>query len=317
MPVTSRIAAGLVVGAGLGLAASCQPTSFACDEDTSCAGLEEGRCEPSGYCSVPDDDCPSGHRYAPHSGALSGQCVDAGGSDTGSTTPAESSGGTVVLDGTTTLPNPDTEDGSDSTTGPSSLVCPGVALIDDPFDARALDPDWWTTYEAEGVTFTLVDGELYFEAIDATGDYTGLVNLVPLPPVGFAAVELSTTPPEDAPAQAFFVLGSNDIYYGFVVEGSTLYSIYDSDADDDDRTINPYDPVAHRWLRMIVDAEEGTLVWEVSPDGLEWKPLDSEDQLDNDFDLSTAVMDFGAGVWDGPFSADPVATFGHARLCAL
>lgn len=313
----SRIGAGLVLGSGLGLAASCQPTSFACESDLGCAGLPDGRCEPSGYCSVPDQECDSGHRYAPHSGGLSEQCVEAGATGTGSTTAVSSSDETTLeLDGTTVSPpDPDLGGSSETDTGPPVMQCPGTLLIDEPFDEFPPHPSWWNLYENAGLEPSVIDGELYLEAVEAISAYTGIETAIALPAVGFATVELSTAPSSDAPAQAYLVIGA-DFYYGFFVEQDTLYT-FEEGADSLDRTINPYDPVEHRWLRLLFDADQRTLTWETSPDGIEWKQLDAEDQLDDAFDLTTAAIDLGAGVWDGPYSADPLATFEQALLCAL
>ncbi len=52
---------------------------FECSQDDQCTlGGVAGRCEPTGYCSLPDGDCPDGFRYvdqAPDS--LAGTCVGA------------------------------------------------------------------------------------------------------------------------------------------------------------------------------------------------------------------------------------------------
>ncbi len=39
----------------------------------------------------------------------------------------------------------------------------------------------------------------------------------------------------------------------------------------------PYDPVAHRWLRLRHDAARGQMNWDVSADGTAWTTLQSED----------------------------------------
>ena len=50
---------------------------FNCADDSQCAGQGEvGTCEPLGFCSFADGDCPSGQRYGEFSGELSGVCVD-------------------------------------------------------------------------------------------------------------------------------------------------------------------------------------------------------------------------------------------------
>lgn len=75
-------AAWLVVAAWLGGAiASCiEPRAYPCEEGGQCVldGVQ-GRCEPEGYCSYPDDDCDSGSRFEARApGELAGRCVEPG-----------------------------------------------------------------------------------------------------------------------------------------------------------------------------------------------------------------------------------------------
>ena len=72
--VGMRAAAG-----GLGMILGCLGTdAFLCESDEACQqGGVSGLCQPSGYCSFPDDECASGHRYGAHAGgSLSGTCVE-------------------------------------------------------------------------------------------------------------------------------------------------------------------------------------------------------------------------------------------------
>jgi len=107
-----------LVAFALGLIAACGLRStFACADDAACG--EGGTCQPEGWCSFPDDTCPSGQRFGDHSGdGLGGACVDAedtGGSevaddglDTGDAT-AEGGGSTSgALDTGGTMPLEDT-----------------------------------------------------------------------------------------------------------------------------------------------------------------------------------------------------------------
>ncbi len=50
---------------------------FECSDDDQCVlGGVAGRCEPSGYCSLPDGECPDGFRYVEEApDALAGRCV--------------------------------------------------------------------------------------------------------------------------------------------------------------------------------------------------------------------------------------------------
>lgn len=87
MPRLRRIASACVFA--LGLASACPSSTFTCSDDADCSGLSDGACEANGFCSVPDPDCPSKRRYAPHSGSLSNQCVDVEVADGGATGASE------------------------------------------------------------------------------------------------------------------------------------------------------------------------------------------------------------------------------------
>ncbi len=53
-------------------------TGTTCDDDKDCNLFNaQGRCEPTGYCSFPDETCASGQRYSPGAGEdLASTCVD-------------------------------------------------------------------------------------------------------------------------------------------------------------------------------------------------------------------------------------------------
>lgn len=76
--------------------------AYECDgDDAACAGAAGGRCEPTGYCSYPDPECPSGARYSEFAGAYANACTpDDGGdsSSTGSTSSAASESSTSTTD---------------------------------------------------------------------------------------------------------------------------------------------------------------------------------------------------------------------------
>lgn len=336
-----RIGAGLALGGGLGLAVSCGISSFTCESDQACEGLADGQCEPSGFCSVPDPACPgSGRRHAPHSGMLSGQCVSGGeaatGSDTGddhalgstggstgssagsSTGPDPSVGTTLPLDGSSTSGSP--PDGSSSSEGstgsepPPGIACRGPALVEEPFAALPLDPLVWGTYEGQGVTAEILGGELRFVAVESIGGYTGFYTTMPLPTVGRAGAELLAVPPSAAPAEAYVALGESGSSYGFSVSDGGLHTYYNNGMPGG-RTSRPYDPVAHRWLRLGFDKDQRSIEWETSPDAVVWQLVDEEPEVDAAFAIESAGLELGAGAWDGPVSADPLGAFGHAFVC--
>lgn len=90
--------AGLLLALGLGGALACiEPRGFPCEATDECVlGGVQGRCEPEGYCSYPDDDCDGGSRFESRApGELAGRCVgpSAGsGSGSGSGSDGESTG---------------------------------------------------------------------------------------------------------------------------------------------------------------------------------------------------------------------------------
>ena len=104
----------MAVGALLGASLGCVSGSvFQCEQAEDCHDHgTNGVCQPDGYCSFPDDTCPSGQRYGDLAGgSLAGQCVPtAGGTeDTGPLPGTDDSGddepgtSTIALDdGTTT-----------------------------------------------------------------------------------------------------------------------------------------------------------------------------------------------------------------------
>jgi hypothetical protein len=344
MSGAARIGAGLGLGWGLGLAASCGVSSFTCESDQACQGLADAQCEPSGFCSQPDPDClGSGRRYAPHSGALSGQCVSEGETVTGSTTstddalastgsstgPDPSVGTTLPLDGSSTSgppldgsstsgSPPDSSTSGEDPTGsepPPGVACRGPALVEEPFASLPLDPLVWSSYEGQGVTVELFAGELRFVAVETVGGYTGFYTAMPLPTVGRVGAELIGVPPSTAPAEAYVALSdSNNHGYGFSVYDGTLHTYYNNGMPFT-RTSEPYDPMAHRWLRIGFDMDQGTIEWETSPDASEWQLVDEELAIDVAFVIESADLEIGAGAWDGPVSADPLGAFGHAFVC--
>ncbi len=88
-----------ICGLGLTLllgAPSCAVRPFACDDTTQCRRSgRQGRCEPEGFCSYEDSDCPSGSRFSPNAhDSLADQCVeDDAAVDSTTTTGDDSTGG--------------------------------------------------------------------------------------------------------------------------------------------------------------------------------------------------------------------------------
>lgn len=155
----------LVVVVALAVTSCADAGAFMCETAADCAAAASGGlCEASGYCSFPDDACPSGRRYGSHApAALASMCVPADVADTSASDPTavegssndsiaddggdttsiggdtthaiddSSSGGgssvtlTTTLEGSTT--DMTSEDGGSSTTGPAPFEVEYVAVI--------------------------------------------------------------------------------------------------------------------------------------------------------------------------------------------
>ena len=120
---------------------------FHCEEDAQCTGVPGGRCEPSGVCSFPDPDCPTGRRYGEAATEqVAGDCVPvdqlgstgveagSGGGEastsSGSLTTSEASGTTQDSGGddstgSTSAASDSSSSGGSSTSGSSSTGDPG------------------------------------------------------------------------------------------------------------------------------------------------------------------------------------------------
>ena len=124
------------------------PSIFACSDSTQCAAEgAAGRCEATGFCSFPDDDCESGHRYGEFSGPLSETCVP---TDGGSTGVASSETSSTPVPGTVTG-DPDPPDASTSSSTGIPDESTTMPITSDPSSSSSstgepLDEDllaWW------------------------------------------------------------------------------------------------------------------------------------------------------------------------------
>ncbi len=137
----ARLAAALTVGGVLGVGDGCgDPGAFECDNDVECS---MGLCQPNGYCSFDEPNCPSGQIYGSHApDGLAGVCVPPPGEMTegpSTATTADSAAASSGGDDTTsspvatsgTEPGTDATDGTpgDSTTGPSEDSTTGAPAV--------------------------------------------------------------------------------------------------------------------------------------------------------------------------------------------
>lgn len=104
---------------------------FACDSNEECVLRGEmGVCQPSGFCSYPDETCDTHYRYEANAGdGLGGKCVEpiAGTSGPSTTTPGtEDSTGDETSDDDPSNTNPVTTDPTMETTGETGDTCGGA-----------------------------------------------------------------------------------------------------------------------------------------------------------------------------------------------
>jgi hypothetical protein len=324
----ARIGAGLALAMALGrVVAGCGPSSFACESDESCAGLPEGMCEANGHCSVPDEECVSGRRYAPHSGELSNRCVGEVETGTGSTQGSEGTLGdgeptsaadttpTPDGDGSTSMSEPDTTSGDPTVVEPPVMPCERQTIVDEPFDTLPLDPQAWQIFNNPGIAVNVIDGELRLVASEATLTYSSIGTAFGLPSAGSVVVELLAVPDPNLLAEAYLVLTELDVSYGFRVSEGKLELFYEEAFESLPVATLDHDPIEHRWLRLSFEQDSDFLAWESSPDAVGWQYL-ADIELDTGFDVPDATIHIGASaLGNEEITADPLAVFGHAFVC--
>lgn len=138
--------------------AGCAAGAFACTQSDECGS--GGLCEANGFCSFPDGECASGHRYGTHApSGIAGTCVEpvelttsgapSDGSSTGTTrgvTTLEGDGPTSAGESTSSTSTtasldttgvPSTDEGSSSGGGPTQI---GPIVIAEDLDDGAMWP---------------------------------------------------------------------------------------------------------------------------------------------------------------------------------
>jgi hypothetical protein len=296
-----------------------------------------GRCQPSGYCSFPDDACPSGQRYGDHAGgSLAGGCVDPSREDTGSSGGVSTSPVTTSTPTSTTSPpttgvdGPVTTEpvGESDTAGSSGTIGTGdddpgttgeparVVCWGDEFDDGTVDDAVWCVGLDPGITVDEADDHLRF-ALSPTEwgrgsalGYAATCDWFPL--LGAEATTEVVAVPQVSPhTEAFIELGNHDLRLGMGILGGELYAFVFDGNGYAGASWQPYEPAAHRYLR-VVGTEEG-LVAESSPDGVAWAHVFTEPA-----ELAGAEGYVALGVWGEMVPLGPdVAELEWFELCWL
>lgn len=152
---TVGLLAALVVTAGC----SSPLSDYHCDESTDCG--VDGRCEPSGWCSAPDSQCPSGWRYTERSGELSASC-----------TPAAPDAGADAATVDASSPDAGGPDAALLSCHPGFAFEPTPPVVGQMIDVRYTDQDtpWaFVGIEIDGPGEAMTSG---VDAIDSGGPWT-------------------------------------------------------------------------------------------------------------------------------------------------
>lgn len=295
---------------GLGFFLGCgNANGFLCESDEVCqqAGAQ-GLCQPSGYCSFPDDACPSGQRYGEHvGGSLPNTCVEPGPIGEGSGTTDDGGPGpstTTTTSGPTTLTTEPTtlDDDGPASTGPveppetSTSTDPSTSVADDDpgtttstaelvcwfddFEDGMIDP-LWCPWADQGFAVDELRGRLRVQLLPAewgigVGSASGGVATCE----GYgllgasAAVEVVAVPQVSTYSEAYIELGNDELRLGLGVLDGQLYAFAFDGMEYSAYGWQPYLPDVQRWLR-ISGTDEG-LVAEHSPDGEAWVHVHTE-----------------------------------------
>lgn len=295
----------------IGLAWGCHAGSFACTDDTECAGTGTlGFCEDSGYCSFDDDTCPSSRRYGMRAPSeLAGECVAPGpatsvADDDGSAdddASASTSGASSVTSFSTTSPvdpgdstgDQSTSTASDapgdasssgalddgtsatmdtgSTTDPPPPPCMPV-FVDD-FEDGVLDPEWGSWSSAE-CSFAETDGHLELTIGASMTDWVSAGLSTQFHPFlgGQVRAELVPfTPPIDVVGVWLTIYDPDGCEIQIAVENSSIIAM-SAGAYFDVAQVDSEAPV---WLQLRVD-DDMLVHWEWSSDGDTWAEVHSE-----------------------------------------
>jgi hypothetical protein len=232
--------AGMMAALG---ALACQHTSFLCAGPEDCSG---GICQPTGYCSFPDDDCPSHQRYGDHAAAgYAGTCVGTGTATDASSDSGASTGTTSTGTGTTAAVDTSSESGT-----PSDLGAPPRECIDIEFDIVPL-PGWEAF--ADGALASVAMDRLVI-MLPATGDgEAGIARASTDVAMQSFAIEIVVPPDPGSDAQLGIEVRSETTAYGVYVGRGAVFAIADDGRGPNVLASQPYTDPAGLTLTLALD----------------------------------------------------------------
>lgn len=302
MGLLSRSAVALI-----GALAGCSPGAFTCEDAAQCPG---GTCEAVGYCSFPDDACPSRQRFGAHAPtALAHQCVEPSGDETstslGLTSDASSSAGSVTdasLTGvattmaTTQGPGTMTTDGTasasssggDTGVGTTAELPPdaGVPLscaIED-FADDSFDP--WSTWTS-GADLSVLDDHLVIVLHDGVTNAAGFARDVPAFDEAIFEAQWLEVPAFTNGTQIYLRVAQTELGVLMMLEdGNLKVRNYVGEANEDVFVV-PWEEW-QTWWRVV--ASGGEMSFQVSADGDAYTEVYAEPLVFAPGDVGIAVI---------------------------
>jgi hypothetical protein len=317
----------LAASLGAGTALGCHSAAFNCSTDDQCVdGSVGGVCQPTGWCSFEDAECPSMQRYGELSASdLAGTCVpetpegSTGAAETGAveTGAAESSEVTTGGDsgpsldattesGSTSLPPLDTgsEGSSSDAEGGSTTGEPQaceIVLFDD-FEDGMVDAQW-DPWQDGGTSLQEADSALRFSLVGdvLAGDDAGVTSLDQFDlSAGYLRLEIAEVPTPDTEMELYWQLVTETCTITGLVEAGMVYA-FDGVGEYGDGT---------HWLQMRFEAGLGYL--ERSVDGIAWEAVLAPVRLDCQPVEAEVLVFGGAGA---PTMTPATAAVGTVEAC--
>lgn len=284
----------VMMAGSLSVVSGCSSSGFECASDEQCqVGPVGGACQTNGYCSFPDEACPTGQRFGdaapsgvantcvePSEGTGASTSTGAGSTppdpdedgklDSSTADPTADPSTTMALDeGTTTGPE-GTSTGSEGTTTGATVPC---RSIQDEFDSDAIDPMWFPNAPL-GTSITQQGGQLEI-ALESSPDWLSAHLAVPLGPMegGWARVMIDDPTGIDLPLAGGITLTNGVCDLQVFVESWTVHAFrWNNDGAAGDQLAIVELPELPVWLQLRLDAG-GELFFEWSNDQITWQEL--------------------------------------------
>lgn len=230
----------VIVAIGSAAIAACKSSTFTCVGPDDCSG---GMCQATGYCSFPDDDCPSHQRYGDHAASgYAGTCVgsgstgtDASGSDGGTTMRADSSTSAELSSGEG---NPDPD-----------LPGPTPECIELDFDVVPLPG--WAAFSDHG-TAAVSDGRLIIDLSPSGAASAGIERASTDVALRRFAVEVASAPDPTSAAALGLVASGDGVAYGVLVRGGSVLATLDDGSGQNVLASMPYGDTAGLTLELVL-----------------------------------------------------------------